>query len=190
MKRRTAILTTIFIFLLCSAGGIIASTVHIHLPAWPAATTVPPGYYRVTEAVDGDTFTVDMGGASERIRLIGVDTPETHKPDTPVQCFGPQASDFTASLVKGQAVRLEADPTGTNRDRYQRLLRYAYLADGTLLNKRLIQEGYGFAYLSFPFQKKDDFAAAQSTAQQNIAGLWKACTTKETNGRWQTTGPR
>ncbi|MGH7196333.1 MAG: thermonuclease family protein [Candidatus Saccharimonadales bacterium] len=146
---------------------------------------VQPGYYRVTEVADGDTFTVDMNGASERIRLIGVDTPETHHPSSPVQCFGPEASEFTKRTVEGKPVRLEADPIGNNRDRYNRLLRYVYLTDGTLLNQKLITEGYGFAYLSFQFQKQADFAASQADAQDAKRGLWAVCQPKLNDGRWR-----
>src|SRR5262245_3130049 len=62
----------------------------------PASQAIPIGFYAVNEVYDGDTFAVDMNGRTEKIRLIGVDTPETHKPGAPVQCFGPEASDFTA----------------------------------------------------------------------------------------------
>ncbi|HKX72899.1 MAG TPA: thermonuclease family protein [Candidatus Saccharimonadales bacterium] len=145
-----------------------------------------PGYYRVVKVSDGDTIAVDMNGKHESVRMIGVDTPETHKPNTPVQCFGPEASDFTHKNLDGKNIRLEADPTNDNRDRYDRLLRYVYLEDGTLYQRRLIAEGYGFAYTSFPFQKKDDFIHAQTEAQTQKRGLWTACKTSESGGRWQT----
>lgn len=146
-----------------------------------------PGFYRVVKISDGDTITVDMNGKQESIRMIGVDTPETHKPNTPVQCFGKEASDYThKTLGNGTTVRLEADPTNDNRDRYNRLLRYVYLQDGTLYQKILVEQGYGFAYTSFPFQKKDEFLQAQTRAQATKAGLWTACQTKQTApDRWQ-----
>jgi endonuclease YncB( thermonuclease family) len=103
--------------------------------------------------------------------------PETHKPNTPVQCYGPDAAAHTKDVVSraGGKVRLQADPLDTNRDRYGRLLRYVYLPDGSLLDEQIIKEGYGFAYLSFPFSKKDQFAADQQAAQDAKAGLWSAC---------------
>lgn len=155
---------------------------------FPASKSIPIGFYEVTKYTDGDTFDVNMNGATETIRLIGVDTPETHKPDTPVQCYGLEASNFTEQTLKtaNNSVRLEADPTGDNRDRYGRLLRYAYLPDGKLLEQVLIEQGYGFAYLSFPFQKKADFASYQDSAQSAKVGLWKTCTPTLINGRWQT----
>ncbi len=107
-----------------------------------------------------------MNGGVEIIRFIGVDTPETHKPNTPVECYGPEAAAHTKDVIsKFGKVRLQADRLDTNRDRYGRLLRYVYLPDGTLLDEQIIQQGYGFAYLSFPFSKKDQFAADQQAAQ-------------------------
>ncbi len=151
------------------------------------ASKILPGFYHVAQFYDGDTFAVDMNGTTEKIRLIGVDTPETHKPDTPVQCYGPEASTFTERTLKAadNSVRLEADPLGDNRDRYGRLLRYAYLPDGTLLEQSLIEGGYGFAYLSFSFKQKTEFATFQATAQAAYRGLWTFCKPTLINGRWQ-----
>ena len=117
------------------------------------ATTHQPGYYRVVQFNDGDTIAVDMNGSVETIRFIGIDTPETHKPNTPVQCYGPEASDYTKKLIGNQKVRLVADPINTNRDRYGRLLRYVYLPDGILVEEELIRNGYAFSYTQFPFEK-------------------------------------
>jgi Micrococcal nuclease (thermonuclease) homologs len=113
-----------------------------------------PGLYSVVRFSDGDTITVDMNGKHETVRMIGVDTPETHHPNRPVQCYGPAASAYTKNLIGNQKVRLEADPTNQNRDRYGRLLRYVYLPDGRLVQAEIIKSGHGFAYTSFPFTKK------------------------------------
>lgn len=146
-----------------------------------------PGLFSVTRFADGDTITVDMNGKKETIRMIGVDTPETHDPDTPVQCYGPAASAYTKNLIGQQKVRLEADPTNQNRDRYGRLLRYVYLPDGRLVQEEIIKNGYGFAYTSFPFTKKDLFVKLQEEARANSKGLWGNCTVvEEDNGRKQT----
>lgn len=134
-----------------------------------------PGLYRVVEFVDGDTIVVDMNGSRETIRFIGVDTPETHDPRKAVQCFGQAAAGFTRQTLGSQAVRLEADPLSTNRDRYNRLLRYVYLPDGTLVNEKIIHDGYGFYYPYFPFSKSDQFHATQLDAMQNKRGLWASC---------------
>jgi micrococcal nuclease len=135
-----------------------------------------PGLYTINHYVDGDTIAVNMNGSVETIRFIGVDTPETHKPKTPVQCYGPEAANNTKAVIsKFGKVRLQADPQDTNRDVYGRLLRYVYLPDGTLLNEKIIQDGYGFAYLDFPFSKKAEFAAYGQAAMNNKVGLWSAC---------------
>jgi len=143
-----------------------------------AADTVQqaqPGTYRVTEFVDGDTISVDMNGKQENIRFIGVDTPETHDPRKAVQCFGQAAAAFTKNLIGSNNVRLETDPTNTNRDRYSRLLRYVYLPDNTLVNAEIIKHGYGFAYTGFPFTKLDDFVLYQKEAREGSKGLWGSC---------------
>lgn len=137
--------------------------------------TVAPGYYRVASFEDGDTITVEMDGKEERIRMIGVDTPETKDPRKPVQCFGRAASAFTKNLIGSQPVRLEADPLSSNRDRYDRLLRHVYLPGGRLVQAEIIREGYGFAYVSFPFTKSDEFKKLETEAKENSRGLWKDC---------------
>ena len=148
--------------------------------------TNQPGLYAVDHFVDGDTIAVKMNGTTETIRFIGVDTPETHKPNTPVQCYGPAAAAYTKNRIGDQRVRLVSDSLSTDRDRYNRLLRYVYLTDGTNLDEELVAKGYAFAYVSFPFTKSDDFSAAQDNAQKNKLGLWGNCQPfQESNGRWQ-----
>lgn len=140
-----------------------------------AAEVSQPGLYSVDHFVDGDTIAVNMNGRVETIRFIGVDTPETHKPNTPVQCYGPAAAAFTKNTIGAQKVRLSLDPKSTNRDRYGRLLRYIYLPDGTLLNQKLIENGYGFYYPYFPFTKSTTFNAAEQQAMAAHKGLWGNC---------------
>jgi micrococcal nuclease len=151
------------------------------------AATSQPGLYDVVRFSDGDTLTVNMNGKNESVRMIGIDTPETHRPNSPVQCYGPAASAFTKNLVGANKVRLESDSQNTNRDRYDRLLRYVYLPDGRLVQEEVIKGGYGFAYTQFPFSKKSEFVALEASAQQQNKGLWGNCTvTTEANGRKQT----
>lgn len=142
-----------------------------------AKTQTPPtpGFYQVIQIFDGDTISVNMNGGEEKIRLIGVDTPETHDPRKSVECFGQAANKFTSELVGQNSVRLESDPLSTNRDRYDRLLRYVYLPDGQLVNLEIINSGYGFAYTHFPFTKSEVFKAAEVLAKQEGRGLWSAC---------------
>jgi micrococcal nuclease len=115
-----------------------------------------------------------MNGTDETIRFIGVDTPETHKPNTPVQCYGPAAAAYTKQRIGQDRVRLVADRLTTNRDRYNRLLRYVVLNDGTTLNKDLIQKGYAFAY-DFPFARLQEFHEAMDSAKSAARGLWGNC---------------
>ncbi|MCA9348350.1 thermonuclease family protein [Candidatus Saccharibacteria bacterium] len=140
-----------------------------------AVQQTQPGLYPVQSFEDGDTITVDMNGTAEKVRFIGVDTPENKDPRKPVQCYGKMASEFTKTIIGDNPVRLEADPTNTNRDRYNRLLRYVYLPDGTLVNAEIIKQGYGFAYISFPFEKKEEFQQYQADARDQNKGLWGAC---------------
>lgn len=170
-KRKLKTIVGLLIALLILAGqqfGWLDSTVK-------KAQVSQPGLYQVTKFDDGDTIVVDMNGNNETIRFIGVDTPETHDPRKAVQCFGQAAAAFTKQLIGDSPVRLEADPINTNRDRYNRLLRYVYLPDGRLVNAEIIKQGYGFAYLSFPVTKADEFRAYEKQARQANRGLWSDC---------------
>ncbi|MCA9349343.1 thermonuclease family protein [Candidatus Saccharibacteria bacterium] len=132
--------------------------------------------YLVLNIYDGDTIEVLMDGTPEKVRFIGVDTPETHKPNTPVQCYGPEASDFTTSLLTGQRVRLLADASSSNRDIYGRLLRYVVRASDDLdVNLELIRQGYSKAYLVFPHGRSQEFRDASASAEAARVGLWSAC---------------
>lgn len=134
-----------------------------------------PGMYSINHFIDGDTIAINMNGQVEKVRFIGVDTPETHKPNTPVQCYGPQAAAFTKRMIGKQSVRLVSDSLSTDRDRYNRLVRYIYLPDGTDLDELLVQQGYGFYYPYFPFSKAARFAADEQAAQATHKGLWGTC---------------
>ncbi len=148
-----------------------------------------PNLYMVDHFIDGDTISVKMNGKPQTVRFIGVDTPETHKPNTPVQCYGELAAAYTKAEISqhGNKVRLQADPQSDNRDVYGRLVRYVFLPNGQLLDALLVQNGYGFAYTYYPFTKSADFARDQDQAQSAHKGLWSSCRPyQETNGRWQT----
>jgi micrococcal nuclease len=130
----------------------------------------------VVRVVDGDTVQVDIDGQREKLRLIGIDTPETVKPDTPVQCYGPEASAFTKQLLpEGTAVRIERDVEA--RDDYGRLLGYVYRADdGLFVNLEIVAQGYA-SLLTFPpnVAHVDEFVAAARAAERANLGLWSAC---------------
>ncbi|HWB39577.1 MAG TPA: thermonuclease family protein [Candidatus Saccharimonadales bacterium] len=140
-----------------------------------SVTQLQPGTYSIDHFVDGDTIAVNMAGKTEDVRFIGVDTPETHKPNTPVECYGPEAAAYTKAEIGIGPVRLVSDSLSTDRDRYGRLLRYVYLPDGKLLEDQLIRNGYGFYYPYFPFTKSSQFAADEKQAQTHKLGLWAHC---------------
>ena len=132
----------------------------------------------VVRVVDGDTLYVDIpdeGGDRTRIRLWGVDTPETVKPNTPQQHFGGEASEFTKSAALNRLVRLELQRRRT-RDKYGRLLAYVYLPDGEMLNRVLVKDGYGYADTRFDHKYKAEFLKLQRKARDAGLGLWKAAT--------------
>ncbi len=141
------------------------------------AMTSQPGLYAINHYIDGDTISVNINGGKQEVRFIGIDTPETHKPNTPVQCYGPAAAAYTQNRIKaaGGKVRLVSDNLGTDRDRYDRLLRYVYLPDGTNLNQQLVANGYAFYYPYFPFSKSDGFNKDEQAAIAARKGLWGAC---------------
>jgi endonuclease YncB( thermonuclease family) len=161
-------------------GGLLAAVLAL-LAAGSSTHRTPftalpqPGLYSVSHVVDGDTIDVTQGSSRERVRLIGIDTPETKDPRKPVQCFGEAAAAKTGSLVQGKSVRLEADPADDNRDKYGRLLRYVYLPDGTFVNQVLVEQGYAFAYTVFPNSKLDQFRAWEHEARTQNRGLWAGC---------------
>ena len=129
----------------------------------------------VVRVVDGDTIDADFDGTTERVRLIGIDTPETKKPDTPVECFGPEASARTAAaLPRGAAIRVERDVEA--RDDYGRLLAYVYAADGTFVNLALVADGYAQPLTIAPNDTfAADFVAAAREAERAGRGLWGSC---------------
>ena len=128
------------------------------------------GEFKVTRVVDGDTIEIEGG---ERVRYIGIDTPETVDPRKPVQCFGVEASNKNKKLVMGKTIRLEKDTT--DRDKYKRLLRYVYVGD-TLINLELVRQGFAYSY-SYPpdIHYQEQIVAAQREAEESKNGLWAAC---------------
>ena len=128
------------------------------------------------EVVDGDTIDVSVGGHRERVRLIGIDTPETNKPNTPVQCYGPEASTFTKSLLPSDVpLHLERDVVA--RDDYGRMLAYVYLAgDGEFVNLTIIRSGFARPLTIAPnAAHANEFIAAAREAEAGNVGLWGIC---------------
>jgi micrococcal nuclease len=130
---------------------------------------------RVERVVDGDTIRVVLGGRSERVRYIGVDTPESRKPGTPVQCYAKRAAAENERLVDGERVRLVLDVE--ERDRFGRLLAYVYRArDNRFVNAALVREGFART-LTIPPNVRfaERFAALATQARRAGRGLWSAC---------------
>lgn len=136
--------------------------------------------FRVIQTIDGDTMHIDVpdkGKPFTIIRLWGVDTPEVHGVERPAY-FGPEASKFTHAHADNQLVRLELVP-GRTRDRYSRLLAYIHLPDGTMLNERLIAEGYAYADTRFSHQRRAKFVHLEEQARSGGVGLWAGVTTAD-----------
>ncbi|GMO49959.1 MAG: hypothetical protein Ta2G_07190 [Termitinemataceae bacterium] len=133
---------------------------------------------KVVRHIDGDTVELEINNppyplrAKEKIRMIGVDTPETVHPNKGVEYFGKEASNFTRAALLGKTVFLAFD--FETRDKYDRLLAYIYTADGRCHNAELVKEGYAHAYTRFPFQFLEEFRGAESLARSAGRGLWKA----------------
>src|SRR5436190_7243548 len=129
--------------------------------------------YRVVQVFDGDTIVVQRGSYRDTIRLLGVDTPETHHPRKPVQCYGPEAAAYTTSRLFGQVVRLEDDVE--RRDIYGRRLAYVYL-DGRSFERELLQKGYARLLVIDPnHAHARDMLDDELNARARGVGLWGAC---------------
>ncbi|MDP2292354.1 MAG: thermonuclease family protein [Actinomycetota bacterium] len=145
-----------------------------------SSTSAPTGVFAPNATLlfvsDGDTIGVEIDGVEERVRLIGIDTPETKKPDSPVECFGPEATAFTESLLPdGTALYVERDVEA--RDQYGRLLAYVYRSDdGTFVNLAIIAGGYARP-LTYPpnVAHADEFVTAARDAEAADLGLWSGC---------------
>jgi micrococcal nuclease len=137
----------------------------------PVEPSVADREYLVRRVVDGDTLLLDN---RERVRLIGVDTPESVAPDRPVEPFAIAASDFTKRMVEGRRVRLGFDKERV--DRYGRILAYVYLDDDRMLNEELLRAGLSEVQLQYPYSNamKRRFREAEKEARTAHRGLWSA----------------
>ena len=137
---------------------------------------LPPDVGVVEWVVDGDTIDVEIAGSEERVRLIGINTPETHTDTGAPECYGPEAFAFTGSLLPvGTEVRLVRDVVG--RDDYGRLLAYVFRRDDDVfVNERIIGDGYARPLSIGPNTAyADRFVAAATAAEAADLGLWGAC---------------
>jgi len=171
--------------LAASDGGLPSSSpaplVATSAPTGPAATmsTASGVAARVTRVVDGDTLKALVAGRTETVRVIGLDTPESVKPGTPIECFALRATAAAKGrLPVGAAIRLESDPTQAKRDQYGRLLAHVWLADGTLYAEQMISGGFGIHYIygGVPSIYARRLAAAEDAARAAQRGLWSPTT--------------
>jgi micrococcal nuclease len=131
----------------------------------------------VIRVIDGDTIQVKFpDGNIEKVRLIGINAPETVDPRKPVECFGKEASKRLKQLIEGKIVKIEKDPIGDTIDKYGRLLRYVYLGNRNI-NAEMIKEGYAYTYTEYPFLKLTEFKQYENDARNRKLGLWnpEAC---------------
>lgn len=123
--------------------------------------------------IDGDTIEMLVDDELEKIRFIGIDTPELNDDRELIKCFAQSAKQAVTDLLGEQTIHLEADSSQDNRDRYNRLLRYVILEDGSNINLELIKQGYAYEYTyrdAYKYQK--EFQLAEQEAQEQKRGLW------------------
>ena len=131
--------------------------------------------YRVARVVDGDTIQVSRNGQRTRVRLLGIDTPETVHPTDPVECFGPEASAFALEQLQGKDVILEFDESQPRVDQYDRTLAYVWV-DGQMFNREALRGGYAERYRAAEGLAWElEFTVFEDDARERGAGLWGAC---------------
>ena len=158
---------------LCNLVGVGLSLL---MSCGSGATTENKVLITILNVIDGDTVDIDINGNTERVRLIGVNTPETKHPTKPIECFGPEASAYLTQLLpKGTHVRFERDIEA--RDRYGRMLLYLYRElDNLFINLDLVLRGYGTPMSIEPnIFHRNDFVHAAALAETINVGLWQAC---------------
>ncbi len=169
-----------WIALLLLAGLVLGD---VHVPAWlggGGGATVSAGgsaRARLTRVIDGDTIVARVGDRDERVRYIGIDTPETVKPNTPVQCFGPQAHELNARLLGAPGAALTLRFDRELRDRYGRLLAYVFRGrDGLFVNARLVAAGAARTLRIAPnTSDAGQLGSLEAAARSAGRGLWSAC---------------
>jgi micrococcal nuclease len=132
----------------------------------------------VVRAVDGDTLRVETGGSERYVRLLGIDTPETHRPGTPVECGGPEAAAALRALAPpGTRVTLERDPGQDEHDRYGRLLAYVRLPGDRLVESELLRSGWARTYVfgGRAVARHGEFRRVEALARAAGRGAWSAC---------------
>ena len=148
----------------CLSFGLLVCLSYLQKPSF-----ANQDYPLVQRVIDGDTIALS---ADEKVRLLGVDTPELHHPQKPVQCFAREAMEYTRQRVEGKSVKLTYE--GPPKDRYGRILAWVWYGEGfkQLLNADIIRDGYGFSYRKYPTSKLEEFNKLETYARDNNLGLW------------------
>lgn len=152
----------------------LGSLPSINLTSKDTSITKESGYV-VTKVVDGDTINIEKDGVTTKVRLIGINTPETVDPRKEIECFGKEASDYAKSELSGEQVSIETDPTQSTYDKYGRMLAYVYKTDGQMINRKLVANGYAYEYTyDTPYKYQKEFKSLQEFAKNEKRGLWAA----------------
>jgi len=130
---------------------------------------------KIVYVYDGDTFDIEENDRIQRVRLLGLDTPEVESPYEHEECFGAEASEYLKKLLIGQEVILTDDVSAGDRDKYNRLLRYAFLPNGLFINAHLIEQGFAKKYLISGLKYESHFKELERDAKIEKIGLWGAC---------------
>lgn len=156
-------------------GGVLQKSIQKAAHTDPDWQKYHGRQFAVIEVIDGDTLDIDVpdkGFSDTRIRLLGVDTPETKHPTIGIMYYGPEAYNFSKQTALGQKVTVLLDTVGDQRDKYGRLLAYVVLPDGRVLNEEIIRLGFGYAHLGFSHSKYAEYEALMEQAIQSKTGLW------------------
>ncbi len=129
--------------------------------------------FKVIKVIDGDTFDISIRGKTERVRLLAIDTPESVDPRMPVQCFSKEATVKLQSLINNKFIKLIDDRAQGNRDKYKRLLRYAY-DNNLFINREMVVQGYAFSYKQYPTKYLKEFNELEKQAREKNIGLWSS----------------
>ena len=178
-RRMNKRIFTLVIILLVCVLGLGVATFALAPKAVALPTLKKPDFSRqvafeVIRVIDGDTILVKTDTGSSRVRLIGVDTPETFHPSKPIEYYGKEASLFLTNFLKGERVYLLYEGEKASTDKYNRVLSYIYRTpDGLFANAEIIRQGYGRAYTRFPFKYKAEFRQLEQFAKQAKKGLWE-----------------
>jgi micrococcal nuclease len=186
-KRRRSVIFTLCLLLAAAFVWLDHGPVRRSRQAQPKSKEQAKAYdfekyhektFTVLKVVDGDTIDIDVPDGKynhTRIRLWGIDTPETKNPEVGVMYFGPEAADFTTKSAFGKQVTVYLEEHST-RDKFGRLLAYVKLPDGRFLNEVLVAEGFAYADLRFRHSFYNKYKQLEATARSQKKGLWKEVT--------------